>query len=118
MSEAPINVSTDGKVTKVILRQGTGPQAARGQKVKVHYVGTLTNGTKFDSSRDRNEPFGFQIGQGVIAGWSLGVATMNVGELSRFTIASDYAYGAKGFPGLIPPNSTLVFEIELLSIGA
>jgi FKBP-type peptidyl-prolyl cis-trans isomerase len=116
MAESPINVTTDGKVTKVVLKEGTGPQAARGKKVNVHYVGTLTNGNKFDSSRDRAQPFSFTLGQGVITGWSLGVATMKVGEVSRFTIGSDYAYGAKGFSNLIPPNSTLIFEIELLSI--
>lgn len=113
----PIKVTTDGKVTKEILREGTGPVAQRGQKVRVHYVGTLTNGKKFDSSRDRNDPFVFTIGQGVIQGWSAGVATMKVGELSKFTIAPEYAYGNKGFPGLIPANSTLIFEIELLSIA-
>ena len=116
MCAEQIKVTTDGKVTKEIIRQGNGPQPARGQTVKVHYVGTLTNGKKFDSSRDRNEPFQFTIGKGVIAGWSAGVATMKVGELSKFTIASEYAYGDRGFPGLIPPNSTLVFEIELLQI--
>ena len=113
----PIKVTTDGKVTKEILREGTGPVAQRGQKVRVHYVGTLTNGKKFDSSRDRNDPFVFTIGQGVIQGWSAGVATMKVGELSKFTIAPEYAYGNRGFPGLIPANSTLIFEIELLSIA-
>jgi FKBP-type peptidyl-prolyl cis-trans isomerase len=111
-----INVTTDGKVTKQVLTQGSGPLAARGQKVAVHYVGTLTNGQQFDSSRDRRQPFEFTIGQGVITGWSAGVATMNVGEKSKFTIASDYAYGSKGFSNLIPPNSTLIFEIELLKI--
>ncbi|OHS94446.1 peptidyl-prolyl cis-trans isomerase [Tritrichomonas foetus] len=115
MSEQ-INVTTDGKVVKEILREGNGPVAQRGQKVDVHYVGTLTNGNKFDSSRDRKEAFQFTIGQGVIAGWSAGVATMKVGELSKFTIAPEYAYGNRGFPGLIPANSTLIFEIELLKI--
>ena len=114
---APINVSSDGKVTKEILREGTGPQAQRGQKVDVHYVGTLTNGKKFDASRDRGKPFSFTIGQGVIKGWSLGVATMKVGELSRFTIAPEYAYGSQGAAGVIPPNATLIFEIELLKIN-
>lgn len=116
MSSNQINVTTDGKVTKEILREGTGPVPKRGQKVSVHYVGTLTNGKKFDSSRDRNEEFQFTVGQGVITGWSAGVATMKVGELSKFTIAPEYAYGNRGFPGLIPANSTLVFEIELIKI--
>ena len=111
-----IQITGDGKVKKVILVEGNGPTPQRGQKVSVHYVGTLTNGKKFDSSRDRNEPFQFTIGQGVITGWSLGVATMKVGEKSTFTIGPDYAYGNRGFPGLIPPQSTLVFEIELLKI--
>ncbi|KAH0793686.1 peptidyl-prolyl cis-trans isomerase, FKBP-type family protein [Histomonas meleagridis] len=111
-----IQVTGDGKVTKDIIREGSGPIPQRGQKVQVHYVGTLTNGKKFDSSRDRGKPFEFTIGSGVIAGWSLGVATMKVGELSKFTIAADYAYGNRGFPGLIPPGSTLIFEIELLKI--
>ena len=116
MSGAPKNVTTDGKVSKVVTREGTGAQPTRGQKVSVHYVGTLTNGKKFDSSRDRGTPFQFTIGQGVIAGWSLGVATMKEGEISTFTLAPEYAYGPRGFPGLIPPNSTLVFEIELIKV--
>ena len=111
-----INVTPDGKVKKEIITEGTGEQAQRGQKVTVHYVGTLTNGQQFDSSRDRNQPFVFTIGQGVIEGWSLGVATMKVGEVSRFTIDYEYAYGERGFPPVIPAKATLIFEIELLSI--
>lgn len=111
-----INVTTDGKVTKIINKEGTGAQAQRGHKVDVHYVGTLTNGNKFDSSRDRGKVFSFTIGQGVIAGWSAGVATMKEGEVSTFTINSEYAYGARGVPGCIPPNATLVFEIELIKV--
>jgi FKBP-type peptidyl-prolyl cis-trans isomerase len=112
------NVTGDGKVTKELLKKGdpSAPAPVRGQKVSVHYVGKLTNGKQFDSSRDRKEPFEFTIGQGVIAGWSLAVPTMRVGELSRFTIHADYAYKDKGFPGLIPPGSTLVFDIELLAV--
>jgi FKBP-type peptidyl-prolyl cis-trans isomerase len=116
MSDAPIAVTTDVKDTKIILKPGTGAQPQRGQKVDAHYVGTLLNGTKFDSSRDRGKPFQFTIGQGVIAGWSAGVATMKVGEISKFTIAPEYAYGSKGAAGVIPPNATLNFEIELVKV--
>ena len=112
-----IDVTGDGKLKKIILREGTGEQAKKGDKCSVHYVGTLeSDGSKFDSSRDRNEPFEFTIGQGVIEGWSLGVATMKVGELSKFIIHSDLGYGAHGSPPKIPGGATLVFEIELLEI--
>lgn len=112
-----VNVTEDGKVYKEIIREGTGEQPKEGDKVKVHYVGTLeSDGSKFDSSRDRNEPFTFTIGQGVIKGWSLGVATMKIGELSKFTIDAEYGYGESGSPPKIPGGATLVFEIELLSI--
>jgi FKBP-type peptidyl-prolyl cis-trans isomerase len=116
MASAPINVTTDGKVTKVILKEGSGASPARGQKVDAHYVGTFLNGSKFDSSRDRGKPFSFTIGKGVIQGWSVGVATMKVGEVAKFTIAPEYAYGPNGAAGVIPPNSTLIFEIELIKI--
>jgi FKBP-type peptidyl-prolyl cis-trans isomerase len=110
------NVTPDGKVTKEVIFAGSGPQPIRGQKVAVHYVGTLTNGTQIDSSRERGKEFCFTIGQGVISGWSLGVATMKVGETSKFTMGPEYAYGSKEFTGLFPAESTLVFEIELLKI--
>lgn len=116
MSEK-INVTEDGLVYKFIKTPGTGEQPKKGDKVKVHYVGTLeSDGSKFDSSRDRNEPFEFTIGTGVIEGWSLGVATMKIGELSEFHIASKYGYGDSGSPPKIPGGATLVFEIELLEI--
>jgi len=99
------------------IRQGTGAEARAGNTVTVHYVGTLTNGQKFDSSRDRGKGFEFELGAGeVIAGWDQGVAGMKVGQVRRLTISPDLAYGAKGFPPVIPPNSTLVFEVELLSV--
>jgi len=99
------------------LRPGTGAEARAGNQVTVHYVGTLTNGQKFDSSRDRGRGFGFRLGAGeVIAGWDQGVAGMRVGQMRRLTISPDLAYGARGFPPVIPPNSTLVFEVELLAV--
>jgi peptidylprolyl isomerase len=111
-----INVTDDGKVTKEIITEGTGEQAKDGQKVEVHYTGTLTDGTEFDSSRGRGSPFSFTIGTGVIKGWSVGVATMKVGERAKFTIDSEYGYGEAGSPPKIPANATLIFDIELLKI--
>jgi len=99
------------------IRPGNGAEAKAGKLVKVHYVGTLTSGKKFDSSRDRNEPFTFQLGAGqVIKGWDQGVAGMKVGGLRKLTIPHDLAYGEMGFPPVIPPRSTLVFEVELLEV--
>src|SRR5215510_14328738 len=99
------------------IKEGTGPAAKAGQTVVVHYVGTLTNGKKFDSSRDRGQGFKFSLGAGqVIKGWDQGVAGMKVGSLRKLTIPPHLAYGASGFPPVIPPNSTLVFEVELLEV--
>ena len=100
------------------LVQGTGDEAVTGKKVSVHYTGTLTDGSKFDSSLDRGKPFDFPLGGGrVIKGWDQGVAGMKVGGKRRLTIPPELAYGERGFPPVIPPNSTLVFEIELLAVG-
>lgn len=94
-----------------------GGQPKPGQKVIVHYVGTLTNGNKFDSSRDRNKEFKFTLGKGeVIKGWDEGVATMKIGEVAKLTCTPDYAYGVRGYPPVIPPNSTLIFEVELIGV--
>lgn len=99
------------------MKVGTGAEAKAGTRVTVHYVGTLTNGSKFDSSRDRGQGFSFQLGAGqVIKGWDQGVAGMKVGGLRKLTIPPDMGYGARGFPPVIPPHSTLVFEVELLDV--
>lgn len=100
------------------IREGTGPMPKAGQRVTVHYVGTLeSTGEKFDSSIDRDEPFVFTIGRSqVIKGWDEGVMTMRVGGKRRLIIPPDLAYGAKGAGNSIPPNSTLVFEVELMNI--
>ena len=99
------------------LTPGTGAEAKAGDRVMVHYVGTLTDGKKFDSSRDRGQGFTFRLGAGqVIKGWDQGVAGMKVGQVRKLTIPPHLAYGDRGFPPVIPPNSTLVFEVELLGV--
>jgi FKBP-type peptidyl-prolyl cis-trans isomerase len=99
------------------VREGAGAEAIAGKTVSVHYVGTLTDGSKFDSSRDRSQPFSFRLGAGqVIRGWDQGVAGMKVGGLRKLTIPPDLAYGSKGFPPVIPPGATLIFEVELLGV--
>lgn len=98
------------------ITSGTGASPKKGETVTVHYTGWLTDGTKFDSSRDCNEPFSFVLGTGqVIQGWDQGVAAMRVGDKVKLTIPPDLAYGRAGYPGAIPPNATLIFEVELLS---
>jgi FKBP-type peptidyl-prolyl cis-trans isomerase FkpA len=100
------------------IKAGTGRMPQNGEAVTVHYTGWFTDGRKFDSSVDRNEPFVFVLGAGqVIAGWDLGVARMKIGDKVKLTLPPELAYGRRGYPGAIPPDATLVFEVELLAIG-
>lgn len=100
-----------------ILKQGNGPEAKNGDTISVHYTGTFENGTKFDSSLDRGEPFSFVLGVGqVIQGWDVGVLGMKIGEKRKLTIQPEMGYGAQDV-GPIPANSTLVFEVEMLEIN-
>jgi FKBP-type peptidyl-prolyl cis-trans isomerase len=100
------------------LKPGTGAEAKAGQQVSVHYTGWLTDGKKFDSSVDRGQPFKFLLGGGqVIQGWDKGVAGMKVGGKRKLTIPPQMGYGERGAGGVIPPNATLVFEVELLGVG-
>jgi peptidylprolyl isomerase len=111
-------VTTDSGLKYVELKEGDGATPKTGQTVVVHYTGTLEDGTKFDSSRDRNSPFQFRIGVGqVIKGWDEGVGTMKVGDRRQLIIPPDLGYGARGAGGVIPPNATLIFDVELLNIS-
>ena len=110
-------MTTDSGLQYLDTEVGAGDPAQAGQTVRVHYTGTLEDGTKFDSSLDRNEPFEFPLGAGmVIAGWEEGIAGMRVGGKRTLTIPPALGYGASGVPGAIPPNATLIFTVELLDI--
>jgi peptidylprolyl isomerase len=111
-------ITTESGLQYVDLVEGTGATPQTGQNVKVHYTGTLENGSKFDSSRDRNSAFTFKIGVGqVIKGWDEGVGTMKVGGRRKLIIPSELGYGSRGAGGVIPPNATLIFDVELLGIS-
>ena len=116
--EADVSTAKDGGVTKKVLAKGIGDERPeKGDEVVVHYTGTLLDGTKFDSSVDRGDPFKFRLGLGqVIKGWDVGVAGMRVGDKRRLTIPPAMAYGKKGVKGAIPGNATLIFDVELVNV--
>ncbi|AUT02581.1 peptidylprolyl isomerase [Nostoc sp. CENA543] len=117
LSDASNAVTTPSGLKYVELEEGTGATPEKGQTVTVHYTGTLTDGTKFDSSRDRNRPFSFIIGVGqVIQGWDEGLSTMKVGGRRQLIIPPELGYGSRGAGGVIPPNATLLFDVELLGV--
>ena len=108
-------ITTPSGLTYLITKKGTGPQLKAGDTVILNYTGTLTNGVKFDSSHDRNEPFEFKLGAGrVIKGWDEGVAKLHVGDHAILVIPGKLAYGPKGVPNVIPPDSTLIFIVEVV----
>ena len=110
-------ITTESGLQIEEISVGEGETASAGQFVSVHYTGWLTDGTKFDSSKDRKEPFEFPLGErNVIAGWDEGVQGMKIGGVRKLTIPPQLGYGARGAGGVIPPNATLVFEVELLDI--
>jgi FKBP-type peptidyl-prolyl cis-trans isomerase FkpA len=109
-------VSTELIIEDLVV--GDGAEATAGQEVTVHYTGWLLDGAKFDSSKDRSQPFSFPLGAGhVIKGWDQGVAGMKIGGTRKLTIPPELGYGARGAGGVIPPNAVLVFEVELLQLG-
>ena len=117
VEEAGKEITTASGLTYIDITVGTGGSPQAGREVTVHYTGWLEDGTKFDSSVDRGQPFKFNIGIGrVIKGWDEGVKTMKVGGKRKLTIPSDLAYGKRGMGSIIPPDATLIFEVELLGV--
>jgi FKBP-type peptidyl-prolyl cis-trans isomerase len=114
---AQLGVTTASGLTYVVTKRGDGRKPLKGETVTVHYTGTLTNGTKFDSSHDRGEPISFPLGAGrVIKGWDEGIAKLGVGDHAVLVIPPELGYGERGAGGVIPPNATLVFVVELVGI--
>jgi peptidylprolyl isomerase len=119
MMSAYKEITTESGLKYVDLKTGEGASPKKGQTVTVHYTGTLHDGKKFDSSVDRNQPFSFTIGIGqVIKGWDEGLMTMKVGGKRKLTIPPELGYGSRGAGNVIPPNATLIFEVELLEIAS
>ena len=122
-TNAPTKVTGDGVKTDSGLQYwdikvGTGDEAKSGDKVKVHYTGWFTSGKKFDSSVDARQPYSFTLGQGnVIKGWDEGVAGMKVGGKRQLRIPPELAYGEQGYKNIVPPNSALIFDVQLLAVG-
>jgi FKBP-type peptidyl-prolyl cis-trans isomerase len=111
----PVDVSGDGGVIKTVLQDGTGPTPRPNQQVTINYIGYLSDGSVFDTSHDLGE-FRFTLGRGVIPGWSVGVASMKVGEVANFTMKYNYGYGERGYPPVVPAKADLKYQIELLKV--
>lgn len=116
--QGPMNTQNPDELNIEVLKEGSGSGAKAGDTVTVHYTGVLTDGGKFDSSVDRGQPFAFQLGAGaVIRGWDQGLLGMKIGEKRRLTIPPELGYGSRGAGGVIPPDATLIFEVEMLGIN-